>query len=123
MRIIPTWLHGMLDYPLGLLLIALPWIGGFATGGAEMWIPIGVGVSMLGLSALTAYEAGLFRVVPMSAHLTVDAISGVLLAASPWLFGFADAVWIPHVILGMGEVGAALMTQTRPGHRLARTAL
>jgi hypothetical protein len=43
MRIIPTWLHGVLDYPLGVLLIALPWLGGFATGGAAMWIPIAAG--------------------------------------------------------------------------------
>jgi hypothetical protein len=108
----------MLDYPLGALLIALPWLGGFANGGPEMWLPIAAGVGMLGLSAMTAYEAGLIRTIPMSAHLTVDAIVGALLAASPWLFGFADVVWLPHLVLGLGEAGAALMTETQPRHRL-----
>jgi hypothetical protein len=59
----------------------------------------------------------------MSAHLTVDVLTGALLAASPWLFGFADEVRLPHLLLGVGEIGSALTTQTRPGHRLARTAI
>src|SRR5262249_35864761 len=42
---------------------------------------------------------------------------GLLLAASPWIFGFAWEVWIPHVVLGLAEVGAAMFTQTRPSHR------
>jgi hypothetical protein len=122
MRVIPTWLHGMIDYPAGLLLIVLPWLGGFATGGPAMWIPIIAGVLMLGASAMTNYEAGLVKTVPMSAHLTLDGILGAFLAASPWLFGFANVVWLPHLVLGLAEIGAALMTQTKPGHGYARTA-
>ena len=122
MRVIPTWMHGMLDYPISILLMVLPWVGGFANGGLAQWIPVGAGVAMLGLSAMTAYEAGLIRTIPMTAHLAVDAVMGILLAASPWLFGFANVVSIPFVILGLGEFGAAIMTQTKPAHRLARTA-
>jgi hypothetical protein len=122
MRVIPTWIHGLLDYPMSCLLMALPWLGGFATGGAAQWIPVMAGVAMLGLSAMTAYEAGLVRAVPMSAHLIVDAVMGLLLAASPWLFGFADIVWLPFVVLGLGEIGAAATTETRPGQRLSKTA-
>jgi hypothetical protein len=123
MRVIPTWMHGLLDYPLSILLMALPWLGGFANGGAAQWVPVIAGVAMLGLSAVTAYEAGLVRVVPMATHLIADAVMGLLLAASPWLFGFVDVVWIPFVVLGLGEMGAAATTETRPGHRLSKTAL
>ena len=123
MRFIPTWLHGMLDYPMGLLFIALPWLGGFADGTAAQWVPIAGGVAMLGMSIFTAYEAGVVRAIPMAAHLGADAVLGIFLAASPWLFGFADVVYLPHLILGLGEVGAAVMTQTQPGHRLSRTAV
>ena len=42
---------------------------------------------------------------------------GVLLAASPWLFGFADRVYWPHLILGLAEIGAGLMTRTTPDTR------
>jgi hypothetical protein len=122
MRLIPTWLHGVLDYPLGLFLIALPWLGGFANGGPVMYVPITAGVAMLILSALTAYEFGLVRVIPMSGHLVADGLMGALVAASPWLFGFADQVFLPHLILGLGEVGATLMTQTHAAPRWSTSA-
>jgi hypothetical protein len=122
MRLIPTLVHGIMDYPMAILLIALPWLGGFADGGAAQWIPVVAGVAMLGLSAMTEYEVGLVRAIPMPVHLTMDAVMGALLAASPWLFGFADQVYLPHLILGLGEIGAAAMTQTKPSHRLTRTA-
>jgi hypothetical protein len=49
-------------------------------------------------------------------------LSGLLLAASPWVFGFADAVWIPHVVLGITEFIASLVTKTVPSDT-ARDAL
>jgi hypothetical protein len=35
MKIIPTRVHGMLDYLVGALLIVVPWVLGFTRGGAE----------------------------------------------------------------------------------------
>lgn len=119
MRIIPTWLHGMLDYPMGALLIAIPWLGGFATGGPAMWLPIMAGIAILVQSAMTAYEAGVVRVIPMSAHLGVDVVLGLFMAASPWLFGFAETVFLPHLILGLGAAVAGVMTQTHPSREIA----
>ncbi len=59
----------------------------------------------------------------MPTHLTLDLLSGVLLAASPWLFGFSGFVYVPHLVLGVLEVGAALMTKTTPYlQRASRTA-
>jgi hypothetical protein len=114
MRFIPTWLHGVLDYPLGLVLIAVPWLGGFADQTAAMWVPVGIGIAMIVLSAMTRYEAGMVPILPMTTHLTFDALAGMLLASSPWLFGFADRVWMPHLIVGIGEFLAAMTTQVYP---------
>ena len=114
MRFIPTRVHGLLDYLVGLLLIAAPWVFNFARGGAETWVPVALGVGALVYSVFTDYELGLVRRLPMGTHLTLDLLSGLLLAASPWLFGFSDFVWVPHVVLGVLEVGAALMTKTTP---------
>jgi hypothetical protein len=47
-------------------------------------------------------------------HLLLDAASGLLLAVSPWLFGFADRVFWPHLVIGLVEIGAALTTRTIP---------
>ena len=114
MKIISTKTHGMLDYTMGILLIASPWIFGFATGGIEQWLPIILGVSAIGYSLMTNYELGAMKVLSMKTHLSIDMASGLLLAVSPWLFGFSDRVTTPHLILGLLEVGAALMTRTTP---------
>jgi len=47
-------------------------------------------------------------------HLMLDTASGVLLAASPWLFGFADRVYLPHLLLGLFEIAASSMTRLTP---------
>ena len=41
-------------------------------------------------------------------------LAGVLLATSPWLFGFAEEVKWPFVILGIAQVGAAIFTSKKP---------
>jgi len=52
----------------------------------------------------------------MPTHLTLDLVSGILLAASPWIFGFADHVYLPHLVLGIIEIGASLMTKREPSN-------
>src|SRR5215213_2483256 len=101
MRFISTQVHGVLDYLVGVLLIAVPWILGFDGTGAAQWVPVILGVAAIIYSLLTRYELGMARVIPMSVHLWLDALSGLLLAASPWLFGFSDIVWVPHVVVGL----------------------
>lgn len=114
MRFIPTRIHGGLDYLVGLLLILAPYLLGFADGTAAQYVPQVLGVAALIYALLTDYEIGVVRMIPMPVHLLLDGASGLLLAASPWLFGFADRVFWPHLILGLLEVGAALTTRTVP---------
>lgn len=114
MRFVPTRIHGFLDYGTGVLLIALPWLFGFADGTAAQWVPVILGLGAIGYSLVTDYELGVAPVLSMPTHLALDAGSGVLLAASPWLFGFADRVWGPHVVVGLFEVAASLITVTSP---------
>ncbi len=122
MRFVPTRIHGIADWLLGVLLIVVPYILGFARGGAETFVPVALGIAGLIVTFFTNHEYGVVRKIPMIGHLWVDGLSGVLLAASPWVFGFADAVWIPHVVLGLTEFVASLVTKTVPSYR-ARSAL
>ena len=110
MRFIPTYLHGILDYLVGILLIVAPWILGFAAGGAETWVPVALGIGAIMYSLLTDYELGAVRMIGMPTHLILDAMSGLLLAASPWLFGFDERVFVPHLVLGLFEIAAAALT-------------
>ncbi len=114
MQLIPTKVHGILDYVSGGLFIASPWLFGFSDNEAAKWVPVAAGMSTLGLSAMTDYETGVSRQIPMQTHLTADIATGVLLAASPWLFGFAKKTYLPHVLFGMLEIGAGLLTEKVP---------
>jgi hypothetical protein len=114
-RPITSRMHGMLDYPVGIVLIAAPWIFGFSdVGGAAVAVPIVLGVLVIVQSLVTDYELSVANLLPMQGHLAVDAIGGIVLALSPVIFGFTDEgtnAWLPHVIAGVALVLAALMTQ------------
>jgi hypothetical protein len=112
MRFITTRTHGVIDYIFGIFLIGFPYIFGTAFGGAMHWLPIILGVTLIVYSLLTRYELGVARIIPMNVHLILDIASGVLLAVSPWLFGFADQSYWPYVIVGLIEIGTSLMTRT-----------
>jgi len=114
MRFMNTRMHGIADYLVGIILILAPYLLGFADGTAAQYVPQILGVGALIYSLLTDYELGAMRVIPMPVHLGLDFASGLFLLASPWLFGFADRIAWPHVLFGLIEIGASLMTQTRP---------
>ncbi|WP_224999587.1 SPW repeat protein [Cesiribacter sp. SM1] len=114
MRFIPTRIHGMVDYLMGLLLIASPWIFNFNRGGAETWIPVILGAGLILISLFTDYELSVSRKISMPTHLWMDVLAGAFLAVSPWLFDFDEYVYLPHLILGIAEIGAGLFTKKVP---------
>ncbi len=121
MRFLPTRVHGVIDYLWGLALLAAPWLFGFADVPAATWVAIVFGAGAILYSVVTAYELGLLKILPMPMHLILDGIGGIVLAASPWLFGFADQVFWPHLLFGLFSVTASLVTRLEPmlitGHR------
>lgn len=53
----------------------------------------------------------------MPYHLGFDFVAAALLAASPFLFGFASKplnVWLPHVVVGITVILVVLVSQTHP---------
>ena len=114
MQVIPTRVHGMLDYLIGALLIAAPWLFDFNRGGAETWVPVAVGAGVILYSLFTDYELGAVRRLSMPTHLALDMGGGALLAISPWLFGFSEVVWQPHLFVGLIEIATAAMTRRVP---------
>lgn len=103
--------HAVLDYVVGFLLIGAPWILGFADDTAATMVPVILGASTVVYSLLTNYEYSFLRVLPYKVHLTIDFVAGLLLLASPWLFGFSDRVYLPHVTVGAFEIVAVLLSQ------------
>lgn len=114
MKIFSTRLHGKIDYLAGLLFIASPWIFNFREHASATWVLVGIGFLSVLLSIFTDYEAGVVRSIPMRVHLTADVFAGAFLASSPWLFGFAQNIFLPHLLMGLFQVIAGLLTSTHP---------
>lgn len=117
MRVIPTKVHGVLDYTAGSLIAAGPWLLKLDKKSAATYIPLALGAGAIVYSLFTNYEWGAAKKLPMTSHLTMDLGNGVLLAASPWLFRFAKRTWQPHLIAGLFEVAASLMTKKKPAKK------
>jgi SPW repeat-containing protein len=115
-RVINTRVHGVADCATGILLIASPYLFGFANSTAAQWVPMILGALVVGMSLLTRYELGLYGLIPMHVHLMLDAAQASLLIASPWLFGFSKAVYLPHLIIGIAELVIVALSQ--PQRRL-----
>ena len=120
MRLIPTKIHGIIDYLWGAALLASPWVLGYADVAAAKWLAVVFGVGAILYSMITAYELGLLRILPMPLHLIIDGAGGAFLAASPFLFGFADRVLSPHFAFGLFSVGASLITRTDAAQPFSR---
>ncbi|HEY9047426.1 MAG TPA: SPW repeat protein [Ohtaekwangia sp.] len=112
MKFISTKVHGVLDYLVGSLLISIPWLLGFAGYGQETWVLVIAGISIMIYSLFTRYEAGLIKILPVTAHLTFDFVLGICLIVSPWILGFDALVYIPHVAAGIIALMLAIFTRS-----------
>jgi hypothetical protein len=100
-RLIPTKLHGILDYIVSTILIFLPWVAGFTIYNGARWVMVILGILGIIYSLVTRYEAGYVGLISMQTHLIFDAVVGLFLMASPWLLNFVQYVYLPHVIAGL----------------------
>jgi len=113
MKLIGTKTHGYLDYLTGILLLVLPSLAGWDLRSPASVVPMVLGAFTILYSLMTNYELGIAKIISVRTHLAIDFLSGLFLAASPWLFGFSDAVWEPHVVVGIMEIIVSLITKAR----------
>lgn len=116
MKFLSTRTHTIIGLIVGVALLVAPWLFMFADeGGAAVMVPLLVGAFVL-LSELTTTSAlSPLKLVPMKIHIMIDVVTGLFLAASPWIFMFNDLeanAWVPHLIVGIAIVGYALVTRT-----------
>jgi hypothetical protein len=113
---LPVQLHGILDYLVGALLIASPWLFGFSEdrNAAALFIPIILGSLEIIMSIFTRYPMGIFKIVPMQLHLTLDVFAGFILAVLPFLYGFYHELVWPHLLFGLFIMLSSIFTQGSP---------
>ncbi len=101
---ISTKIHGVIDYLVAIVLIAAPFVLGFADGGPAQYSAIGLGIFVIVYSLLTNYELGAVGIFRFRTHLILDGLFALALIASPWLLGFSDLIWWPHVVFGLAAL-------------------
>jgi hypothetical protein len=116
-RVIPTKVHGAIDYVKAPALVAAPELLRLDGARASALAPRAAGVAAAVYGPLTDYELGVRRIIPMRVHVLLDALAGGALAVAPWLSGSARhglRHWLPHAIVGGSELALALTTRTKP---------
>ncbi len=98
--------HGVADYVSAATFAAAPSLITMSPPAAKLARSLGAGYA--GLSAMTEYPLGLAKVVPFPVHLTMDALMAPVLAAAPWLFGFADDRPARNFFIAMAAVTAVV---------------
>jgi hypothetical protein len=106
---ITSKVHGLLDYATGAQLQLL--------GDKPLKI---AGAVHAGYSVVTDYELGIVKVLPYRAHLALDALWTVGVAASPFVTGQyrkGTHRWLPHVLIAAWEATSLLMSETEARSR------
>jgi hypothetical protein len=111
MKPITTRTHGIIDYTFSATLIALPFLMRWDRRAAQL--SVGTGLTTLAVSLMTKYELGVTPLLPMKAHLALDAAENSMLMGAPKMLGTA-ANGAGRVLAMMGAAGAVVgaMTQT-----------
>ena len=109
---IPAFVHGLLEYVAGALLIAAPFLFTFDSDTATA-VSIVAGVAVLIIAASTAMSTGLIKSIPVPAHVILDYALAILLIASPFLFGFDDDGTATAFFIVLGVVHLLLTIATR----------
>jgi hypothetical protein len=112
-RPIDSTLHGATDYTVGtLLMTAFPRLADIEGTDSARQIRA-AGAIHTGYSTLTNYPLGIVKAIPFKAHLALDAIGALALAATPFVTGQwkkGRKHWVPHVALAAFELSSLAMT-------------
>jgi hypothetical protein len=112
-RPVDSTLHGVVDYTAGTFLTtAFPKVAGIEGTRSARQIRT-AGAIHAGYSTITDYPLGIVKLLPFRAHLAIDAVGALTLAATPFVTGQyrkGRDQWVPHVALALFELAALAMT-------------
>ena len=113
---ISTAMHAALDYLTVGTFLTLPEMMGWSWPLKRAMQTLALG--KLAYVLMTDHEGGVWRKMPMSAHLVADAVGGATLCALPFLTEEEDETAATTcVALGLFDILAAPLTQTTPTNR------
>ena len=112
-KIINTKTHGIIDYATAGALMALPRI--FRMDPFVTKLLTGSAIMTALYSMFTKYEMGIFKVLPMKAHLGLDAAQSAAMATAPLAFARGNKSVLPLLLgISLMEGAVTLFSQNRP---------
>jgi hypothetical protein len=112
-RPIDATLHGVTDYTVGTALMTfMPKLLGVEGTRSALQMRA-AGAFHAGYSTLTKYPLGVVKLIPYQAHLGLDALGAIGLAALPFITGQykeGRSQWLPHVGLALFELSSLAMS-------------
>jgi len=109
---IPLFVHGLIEYVAGALLVVAPFVLGFDNGAATA-VSIVIGVLIIAIAASTDGPTSLVNQLPRSAHVALDYVLVALLIAMPFLAGFSDETPPTALFIGLGVAHLLVTIGTR----------
>ena len=97
-----TATHGLIDYIVSGRVALLPRLGGYSRK-VTMIMEGSAGAAAV-YSGMTNYERGLVKLIPMKAHLTLDALSGGALIGAAMMLDDEPAS-VRATLVGIGRTG------------------
>jgi len=112
---IPRFVHGVIEYAAGVLLIVAPFLFSFVANAAVAASLI-AGVLVLTVAATTDGPTSLANQIPLAAHVLLDYALVVALIAIPFVAGFSDetAPTAFFLALGVAHLLVSIGTRFRP---------
>jgi hypothetical protein len=111
MRFIPTIVHGLADYAVGLVVMVLPFYFGWAESRRVAFVALGFLV--ICYSLLTDYELGLFRILRIRFHLLLDTLFGITMLLAPTLLSIPSNGSAPVYSIGVLSILLSFTTKIR----------
>ena len=109
---VPAFVHGLLEYAAGVLLLVAPFLLDFDDNAATA-ASIVAGVLILAFTASTDMSTGLIKSIPVQAHVMIDYVLAIALIAAPFVLGFSGDGAATAFFMGLGVVYLLLTIATR----------
>jgi hypothetical protein len=115
-RPIDSTLHGVTDYTVGTTLMTVfPKLADLEGTESAQQIRAS-GAFHVAYSTVTNYPLGIVKLLPYKAHLALDAIGALALAATPFVTGQwkkGTKHWVPHVALCAFELSSLMLSDPK----------
>lgn len=102
MKFVTKKIHALIDYPVALALIFLPFIIGLGESGSiAIYASVITGVAALLLTFLTDHQTGVIKLISYKLHLIVDFVVGLTFVILPFVLDFHGLDFVYYLVNGL----------------------